>query len=98
MDVDLDKLVKHHFVRKVRILNRKDFWDVGCVPPHRPQRLEVTGGGGISRRECFIVGNFVFQMCAKFPLNFQAVVQNKLVSKFSHLGASPPAGVSSIHQ
>ena len=29
-----------------------------------------TGGGEISRREYFAVGNFVFQMCAKFPAQF----------------------------
>ena len=32
--------------------------------------LFLQGGGGISRREYFAVGNFVFQMCAKFPAQF----------------------------
>ena len=30
----------------------------------------LVQGGGISRGEYFVVGNFVFQMCAKFPAQF----------------------------
>ena len=32
--------------------------------------LMNTGLGKISRREYFAVGNFMFQMCAKFPAQF----------------------------
>ena len=39
-----------------------------------------------------------FKCVRNFPLNSQAAVQNKLVSKFLHLGASPPCQHFSIHQ
>ena len=32
--------------------------------------LQGRGGGGVSRGEYFVVGNFVFQMCAKIPAQF----------------------------
>ena len=54
-----------------------------CVPG--------LGGGGYFTTGIFRCGKFrISNVCEISPLNSQTAMQNKLVSKCSHLGASPP--------